>query len=182
MTSGTISPARTRRKISSGSPARLGNIGAGEARPARGDKARGDRRGAGGERRLGAGGAAAKTQQRLAVKPFLGQHGAERPHARAGVSRIAIGGVGQKRMRVCRAAGDQLGLAALQQGARVGEPDSARGTRHAGEPAGAAAAQQAEKDGLGLIVGVMGGGDDIRADAGGMREQEFIARLPGASS
>ena len=113
-------------------PREARNIGAVEPRSPRGGKARGDGGGARGEGRLGAGGAAPETQQGLAAEPLLFEQAAERAHPRAGIGRIAIGGIGQKRVRLCCATSDQFRFAALQQRSRVDQPEA--GVRDAAMP------------------------------------------------
>ncbi len=66
------------------------------------------------------------------------------------------------------AKGDQRLFGMIEQGPQMSDAAALRPARHARKPVDAAAAQQAKQNRLGLIVGMMGGDESIRADGVGV--------------
>ena len=111
-----------------------------------------------------------------AAEALGGEQRGEPAQAGAREARIRVRGILGEADAFGRADLDQRALGQGEQRPREGEcPERDRG-RHAGEAADPRTAQQPEQHGLRLIVGVMGGDDDIGADPSRAGAEQGVAR------
>ncbi len=131
------------------------------------------------QRLVGLGRAPGEAGEAFGVQSFFGERAHQRAQPRARIGRIGVGRVLDERD------------AAVRGRRRRGRPWRApssgrdesrrrrapRSRRHAGEAGDARAAHQPEQHRLGLVVGMVGGGDRVGADRARVGDQQPVARL-----
>jgi len=125
------------------------------------------------QRRLDDRRTAGESRQRRRVEALVGDQPAQ---AGAGEAQVFVGGIANIGETARLAKGDELRLGEPEQRARDLDLAAPAARRHAGEPGDAGATQQPEQHGLGLIVEMMRGDDDGRADPPRLGGKQIVAR------
>lgn len=101
------------------------------------------------------------------------------PEAIAGVLEIGVGGVLAPWLAERVQVGEDLGAGGFEHGAHDLAAANLQHGMNAGKAAGSGAAEKAEKNGFGLIVGGVGGGDLIERVLADKSDEELVAQLAG---
>ena len=130
------------------------------------------------DRLVGFGRAPGEPQQAVGVEPLAAELPHQGPQAGARIARIEVGRVLRKRLTPRLAEGDKVGFRDREERPVMGEALPLAQIFHPPQTHDSGAPEQAEKDGLGLIVGMMGGRHRIGADRAGVRDEETVAGVP----